>query len=103
MAKPSSVPIPVVAFADWDALRDYVHAELCGLDHLDPAQTPILQKPLIRNRKNCGRIFHIEGPRLLRTSAIWTSDEARILFYNSQGLRVKEARLSEWPEEGSVC
>jgi hypothetical protein len=42
--------------------------------------------------------FQVQGPRLLRTHAIWAGDENRILFYDSTGLRFAETRLSEAPD-----
>jgi hypothetical protein len=79
-------------------LTAFVHLTLCHLDHLDPAQTPIRSTPLTRNRKPCGVVFHVDGPRLLRTSAIWSADEGRVIFYNSTGERVREVKLSDGPD-----
>jgi hypothetical protein len=42
-------------------------------------------------------MFHVEGPRLLKTSAVWAGDEHRILFYDSTGARFSEVTLSEGP------
>jgi hypothetical protein len=42
-------------------------------------------------------VFHVEGPRLLRTSAVWSADEDRILFYDSNGVRFRDVKLSESP------
>lgn len=94
------VPAPpsVVAFATLDDLAAFVHLTLCQLDHLEPTQTPLRRVPLTRHRKPCGLVFHVEGPRLLRTSAVWTADDSRIIFYNSTGERVREVRLSEAPD-----
>jgi len=43
-------------------------------------------------------MFHVEGPRLLKTSAVWAGDEHRILFYDSVGTKFSEVKLSEGPE-----
>jgi hypothetical protein len=32
---------------------------------------------------------------LLRNSAVWSADDARIIFYDSSGARFREAALSE--------
>jgi hypothetical protein len=45
----------------------------------------------------CGLIFHVEGPRLLRTSAVWSAEDDRVIFYDSTGQRFHEVRLSESP------
>lgn len=95
----SSAP-SVVAVPTLESLTSFVHAELCHLDHLDPAQTPLRKTALVRHGKKCGLIFHVEGPRLLRTSAVWSADEARVIVYDSTGKRVREVRLSESPPSG---
>ena len=100
MAVVTSAPPAVVAAPTVEALHEFVHAELCRLDHLDPGQTPLRQTPLVRRGKPCGLVFHVEGPRLLRTSAVWTADEARVIVYDSTGKRVREVKLSESPAVG---
>lgn len=87
----------VVAAPTLEQLSAFVHDELCKLDYLDPAQTPLRKTPLVRRGKTCGMVFHVEGPRLLRTSAVWTADEARVIVYDSTGRRVREVKLSESP------
>jgi hypothetical protein len=88
----------VIALPTWDQLRDYVHQELCHFDGLDMIQTPLFQTTLQQGKKSPAILFHIEGPRLLRTSAVWSMDESRILFYDSTGQRIRTMRLSESPE-----
>jgi hypothetical protein len=98
MAAVASTAPTVFACTTLDDLTAFVHTTLCQLDHLEPAQTPIRRVPLTRGGKPCGVVFHVEGPRLLRTSAVWSADESRIIFYNSTGERVREVKLSESPE-----
>lgn len=81
-----------------EALTSFVHETLCRLDALVPEQTPLFTSRLRRGGKDTGLLFHIDGPRLLRTSAIWSADEHRILVYDSKGTRVQTVRLSEAPE-----
>jgi hypothetical protein len=88
----------VISLARWDDLRSYVHRMLCAQDTLDLSQTPLVRTLLTKSGKPCGVLFHVEGPRVLRTSAIWASDENRILFYDSSGQRSRIVRLSEAPE-----
>ncbi|MCZ2341927.1 MAG: hypothetical protein LC104_09055 [Bacteroidales bacterium] len=87
-----------VALTSLEELTRFVHQALCQQDSLDPGQTPLVRTPLTRHRRPCGALFHVEGPRLLRTSAIWAADENRILFYDSSGTRSREILLSESPE-----
>jgi hypothetical protein len=81
-----------------DDLRRHVLQVLCNHDHLDPTQTRLCHAVISRRGKPCGMFFQAEGPRLLRTYAVWAGAENRILFYDSTGLRFTETRLSEGPD-----
>lgn len=81
-----------------DALRQHVRTVLCGHDHLDPETTPLLQAVINRSGRPCGLFFEVHGPRLVRTYAVWAGEEGRILFYDSQGLRFAQTRLSDGPD-----
>lgn len=88
----------VVALASLDDLRDFVRRTLCERDHLDPAQTPLYEASVTRRGRACGLFFQIEGPRLLKTYALWAGEEHRLLFFDSTGARFAEVRLSEAPD-----
>lgn len=88
----------VIATPTLDDLTGFVHRALCEPDALDPTQTPLVKSMLTKTGRPCGFLFHVVGPRLLRTSAVWAADEHRILFYNSTGQRVREVTLSEAPD-----
>ena len=98
MAAVATTAPSVFACTTLDDLTAFVHVALCQFDHLSPEHTPIRRVPLTRGGKPCGVVFHVEGPRLLRTSAVWSADESRVIFYNSSGERVREVRLSESPD-----
>jgi hypothetical protein len=91
----------VVACAAVEDVAALVHKVLCDKDALDITQAPLFHTPLVKNDRVCGIVFHVEGPRLLRTSAVWSADEDLIIFYDSCGLRFHEVKLSEspsWPK-----
>ncbi len=92
----------VLALPTLPELLAFVHAELCTFDALDPGQAPLMQSPLVRRGKVCGLMFHVDGPRMLRTSAVWAADENRILLYDSTGARAREVRLTESPESADA-
>jgi len=77
------------------AIYQQVHKTLCARDNLDPAQTPLFHAVITRQGKPCGTFFHIQGPRLLKTYAVWAGDENRILFYDSKGERFTEIRVRD--------
>jgi hypothetical protein len=79
-------------------LRRHVLEILCGHDHLDPDQTPLHESVLLRRGQPCGLFFQVQGPRLLKTYAVWAGEEGRLLFYACTGERFAETRLSEAPD-----
>ncbi len=91
-------PAAVVAVPTLEDLHYFVHQTLCRRDHLEPAHAPLRQSLVRRAGQPCGLMFHVEGPRLLKTYAIWAGEESRIIFYDSTGERFAEVRLSEAPD-----
>jgi hypothetical protein len=81
-----------------DALRGHVLKTLCEHDQLDPGQTPLHQSVITRSGRPCGLFFQVQGPRQVRTYAVWAGEEDRILFYDSAGVRFAQTRLSEAPD-----
>jgi|SRR5207245_7093146 hypothetical protein len=81
-----------------DELRQYILATLCQHDRLDVSQTSLVEEVLVRSGKPCGLLFEVQGPRMLKTYAVWAGEENRILFYDSTGLRFAETRLSDAPD-----
>ena len=88
----------VVALPSRDELRRFVRQVLCEQDRLDPGQSPFFEAILKKAGKPCGLYFEVQGPRLLRSHAIWAGDEHRLLFYDSTGARFAEVRLAEAPD-----
>ncbi len=86
-----------------DDLRRHVHHRLCNKDKLDTSQIPLQQALIHRAGKPCGLFFQVQGPRLLRTYAIWAGPEKRVLFYDSGGQRFAETTLSEAPDVEEVA
>ena len=70
---------------------------------LEPAQTPLHQAVITRAGKPCGLFFQIQGPRLLKTYAVWAGEEDRILYYDSTGVRFGETKLSDAPDVRKVA
>jgi hypothetical protein len=88
----------VAALPTIEEVRQHVLLTLCGHDNLDPAQTPIHQAVIQRKDRPCGLLFQVQGPRMVKTYAVWAGEEDRILFYDSTGLRFGETKLSEGPD-----
>jgi len=92
-----------IALPTLQDLRQHVHSVLCQHDQLDPAQTPLAQALITRRNRPCGLFFQARGPRLLKTYALWAGEENRILFYDSNGGRFAETRLSDSPDPARVA
>ena len=58
---------------------------------------------IVRQGKPCGMFFQIQGPRLLKTYAVWAGEEKRILFYDCTGVRFAQTRLSAAPDPGKLA
>ena len=84
-------------------LYEHIRSTLCAHDRLDPARTPMHRALILRSGRPCGLFFHVQGPRLLRTYAVWAGEENRVLFYDSTGLRFAETRLSDAPDPVKVA
>ena len=92
-----------VCLPSLDELREHVRIVLCQHDQLDPTQTPLHQALITRSGRPCGLFFQVQGPRRVKTYAVWAGEEGKILFYDSQGLRFAQTRLSEGPSLREVA
>jgi hypothetical protein len=81
-----------------DELRRHVLERLCARDRLDPEQTPLYQAAVTRSGRPCGLFLRVDGPRQVKTYAVWAAPEGRILFYDSGGERFAETRLEKAPD-----
>ena len=84
---------PPVALFSLDELREYVHRTLCRRENLLAEQSPLGELPLMREGRNCGIQFIVQGPRAVRLSAIWASDLNVIYFYDARGERYLKVSL----------
>jgi hypothetical protein len=55
-------------------LRAYVNATLCEIFQLQPGAFPMIEKVLHRAGKPCGIYFCLHGPRAVRFTAIWETE-----------------------------
>ncbi len=93
----------VASLPTLEELRQHILETLCGHDRLDPEQVAMHQGYIFRSGRTCGIFFQVNGPRLLRSFAVWAGEENRVLFYDSSGLRFSETRLSESPDIGCLA
>ena len=93
----------VASLPTLEELRKHVLQTLCANDRLDPAQTPLRQSVILRRGKPCGLFFQAQGPRQLKTYAVWAGEENRILFYDCTGERFAEVKLSDAPDPANLA
>jgi hypothetical protein len=70
---------------------------LCSHERLDIQQVQMRRTFMRQGTQIIGLSIRIEGPRLMRSHAIWAERENRILFYDSAGHRFAIVKLSEAP------
>lgn len=96
---PQLAVLPLTTVAE---IREHVRQVLCGHDRLDPRQSELREAKITRAGKECGLMFQIRGPRLLRSYAVWAGVESRILFYESTGKRFAETSVVDGPDPVEV-
>ncbi len=83
-----------------EELRSYVAEVLGSLESLKTDQFQLSQNILMRAGKPCGIYFCLHGPRSLRLSAVWETEQNTILFYGSCGRRMHRTQLVRSPQLG---
>jgi hypothetical protein len=79
-------------------LREYVSEILCEHNGLEVGAFPISERILVRRGKPCGIYFCLHGPRAVKFSAIWETQQNSVLFYGSGGERIGRTQLVEAPQ-----
>ena len=85
-------------FQTVEEIRCYVAETLSGLESLKSDQYEVTQRVLYRSGRPCGVHFSLHGPRALMLSAIWETEQNRILFYGSCGRRMLRTKLMNAPQ-----
>lgn len=80
-----------------DVLRQFVIETLCEHNQLEVGAFPVTERILVRSGKPCGLFFCLHGPRAVKSTAIWETEQNTILFYGPGGERFHKARLVEAP------
>jgi hypothetical protein len=79
-------------------LREYVSEILCEHNGLEVGAFPMSERILVRRGKPCGIYFCLHGPRAVKFSAIWETQQNSVLFYGSGGERIGRTQLVEAPQ-----
>lgn len=86
-----------------DDLRKYVNETLCQHDQLEVGQFEMTERILVRGGRPCGIFFCVHGPRSVKVTAIWETDQNTVLFYSSTGQRFHKTQLITAPRLETVA
>ena len=78
-------------------LRKYVNETLCQIEQLEIGAFQVTERILMRGGRPCGIFFCLHGPRQVKITAIWETDQNTILFYGSNGERFQTTQLTAAP------
>lgn len=78
-------------------LRQFVQKVLCDHNELEIGAFPVTERILVRSGRPCGIYFCLHGPRAVKFSAIWETDNNSILFYGATGERFHKVQLVPAP------
>ena len=71
-------------------LRQFVSRTLCQKNDFEEGVFQVTEKILTKCGKLCGVLFCLHGPRSIKLTAVWDTDNNSILFYGSTGERFKK-------------
>jgi hypothetical protein len=97
------MPPLVYSTSSMNELEGFMIDGLCDHEKLDRQQVRIQRSVMRKGLAIVGLVIRIEGPRLMRSQALWVEPENRILFYNSAGQRFATVKLAEAPEMGQLA
>jgi len=80
-----------------DELKQYVYETLCQQNDFELGAFQITERILVRSDKPCGIYFCLHGPRSVKLTAIWETEQNTILFYGSTGARLEKTQLTQAP------
>ena len=76
-------------------LRNYIYEKLCEQNDLEFGVFELTERYLVRGGAPCGMYFCLHGPRSVKLTAIWETDNNTIRFYGSTGERLHKTQLSQ--------
>ena len=78
-------------------LRQFVSRTLCQRDDFEEGVFQITERILTKCGKLCGIFFCLHGPRSVKLTAVWETENNSIIFYGSTGEKFQKIRLSSGP------
>ena len=87
----------VLQFGNLNDVRDFVNEIFCNYYQLEFGAFKMTERLLLRGGEPCGIHYCLHGPRAVRFTAIWETEQNRILFYDSTGERFLKTQVLEAP------
>lgn len=79
-------------------LRNFVRKTICDHHELEVDAYRLSERVLVRQGTPCGMLFCLHGPRSIRLTAVWETEQNTILFYGAAGERLLKTRLLQAPQ-----
>ena len=90
-----------IAIRSLQQLRQFVSHTLCQQNDFEEGIFQVTEKILTRCGEACGIYFCLHGPRSVKLTAVWETENNSILFYGSSGERFQKTVLSKAPKISS--
>jgi hypothetical protein len=78
-------------------IRTYVSRTLCQRNDFEEGVFQVTEKILTKCGKLCGMFFCLHGPRCVKLTAIWETENNSIIFYGSTGEKFQKTMLAKEP------
>lgn len=75
-------------------LRKFVSHTLCQRNDFEEGVFHVTEEFLTKCGKLCGVLYCLHGPRSVKLTAVWESEQNSILFYGSTGERFHKTNLA---------
>ena len=76
-------------------LRLFVTQTLCHHNDFEEGIFQVTERTLTRGKRPCGIFFCLHGPRSVKLTAVWETENNSILFYGSTGERFQKTSLPQ--------
>ena len=76
-------------------LREFVYRTICDQNDLEFGVFELSERYLTRSGTPCGVFYCLHGPRSVKLTAIWDTEQNMIRFYASTGERLHTTKLRQ--------
>lgn len=84
---------PEISMEPWRTLLKAIIDRVCAHEAMDPSQSKVELRFLVKNEARCALEVGVRGPRRMRPTALWSWADSKVLYYDSAGKRWMEEFL----------